>query len=287
MRNLSPYDQDTTDFFDRVVSNKKLSKNDPNLLKRIESYRPNIILAYAVYNKYFLAHTLMSSNAIGHLDPTKTDLIKLYSYKAKIFKELKLKLTTDENNRIINTCQNCTINEVNSFDHVLPKDEFPEFAVNPQNLFPSCTQCNGYKSYIWRHQKIGLFLNLFLDILPSEQYLFSNIKIIDNTVVIKYVIENRNGLDDTLFNLIQSHYNRLHLTERFSGNCNDIITELINSILAIKNELSKEKIIEVTIAKAKRDLNKFGHNYWKAITVISLITSDDFFEYTLQQEDQT
>lgn len=284
MRNLRPYDEDVTTFFDEVVAARRPSDKDPNFLTRIVSYRPGIIIAYTAYDGHFAAHSLMTAVAIGHINPTKADLIELYKYKAKVFKGLKRKLTTDENNRLINTCQNCTINAVNSFDHVLPKDEFPEFAVNPKNLFPSCTECNGYKSTIWRNGVNPLFLNLFLDILPSEQYLFADVSVVSNEVEIKYTVENRNGLDTTLFDLIKSHYNRLHLPKRFSESYDDVITELINSILSIKDELSKEKIKEVTIAKANRDLNKFGQNYWKAITAIALINSDDFFQYALEQE---
>lgn len=285
MRNLKPYDEDATVFFDEVVAARRPSDTDPDFVTRIMSYRPGIIIAYTTYNGHFAGNSLMTAIAIGHINPTKADLIELYKYKAKVFRGLKLKLTTDENNRLINTCQNCTINEVNSFDHVLPKDEFPEFAVNPKNLFPSCTQCNGYKSYIWRNGTDALFLNLFLDILPSEQYLFANVSIVGDEVEIEYTVENRNGIDLVLFNIIKSHYNRLHLPKRFSDNCEGVLTELINSILSIKDELSKEKIKEVTMAKANRDLNKFGHNYWKAITVIELINSDEFYDYALEQQD--
>jgi len=284
MRNLNPYDGNTTDFFDDVVAARRPSDKDPNFVTRVVTYRPGIVTAYTAYNSHIAAQSLMTAVAVGYVNPTKEDLIELYKYKAKIFQKLKYELTTDENNRLINTCQNCTINEVNSFDHILPKDEFPEFAVNPKNLFPSCTQCNGYKSHVWRNGADALFLNLFLDVLPTEQYLFANVNVAGNELEIEYYLENRNGLDPALFRLIQSHYNRLHLLERFSDNCEDGIIELINSISAIKNKLSREEIREVTISKARMDLNKFGHNYWKAITDIALINSDDFFQYALDQK---
>lgn len=285
MRNLNPYDDDTTTFFDNVVAARRPSDKDPDFVTRVVSYRPGIIIAYTAYDGHIATQSLMTAVAVGHVNPTKADLIELYKYKAKIFQNLKVKLTTDENNRLINTCQNCTINAVNSFDHVLPKDEFPEFAVNPKNLFPSCTECNGYKSTIWRNGTNALFLNLFLDILPPEQYLFAEVTVNGNDIDVKYTIENRNGTDAILFNIIQSHYNRLHLPKRFSENYEDVITELINSILSVKGKLSKAEIKETSIEKAERDLNKFGYNYWKAITTIALLNSDDFFEYALEQED--
>ena len=282
MKNLRPFDENTLDFFDQVAAARRPSVEDPHFITRVLTYRPGLITAYTQYNLHFGDCSLMLAVAIGHINPTKADLIKLYHYKAKVFQSLQLRLTTDENNRLINTCQNCTINEVNSFDHILPKDEFPEFAVNPRNLFPSCTQCNSYKSYVWRDSGIGLFLNLFLDVLPVEQYLFVDI-VINEGIKLDFTVENRNGLDAGLFRLISSHYQRLHLTKRFSRNSEGVITELINAILSYKGDLSKEKIRQVVIAKANRDKQTFGYNYWKAIAVIELINSNDFFAFAVGQ----
>jgi 5-methylcytosine-specific restriction endonuclease McrA len=41
-----------------------------------------------------------------------------------------------------NTCPYCTIKEVKTIDHFLPKSEYPSYSVTPNNLVPSCTDCN-------------------------------------------------------------------------------------------------------------------------------------------------
>lgn len=284
MRNLKPYDGDTAAFYDSVVGARRKSKKDPEYLTRIVTYRPGIITAYTAYDGHFAANSLMTAIAVGHVNPTKRDLIRLYRYKAAVFRKLKIKLTTDDQNRLISRCQNCTINAVNSFDHLLPKEEFPEFAVHPKNLFPSCSECNGHKSTQWRNGNNPLFLNLLLDVLPDEQYLFPQVVINGSDVKLQYQVANPNGIDGAVFGVIDTHYDRLELTARFADMSGDIITNLINSILSFKDELSKEKIREATIKKAKRDLDKFGQNYWEALAVIELISSDAFYQYALDQE---
>jgi hypothetical protein len=281
MRNLKAFEDNTIAFLDEVVATRRVSGRDPNFLTRIVSYRLGLVLAYTAYDGHFAGGSLLTAVASGHVNPSKADLIKLYSYKAKMFQKLRFKLTTDDNGRLINTCQNCTINEVNSFDHLLPKDEFPEFSVNPKNLFPSCTQCNGYKSHVWRNAAEALFLNLFLDVLPPDRYLYATVTVNDQVEII-YTIENRTGLDNTLFALIASHYQRLHLLSRFRQNSDAVITELIHSVSSYKNFLSKAQIKEVVLQKEAMDLDKFGHNYWKALTRIALIESDDFFDFALR-----
>ena len=284
MRNLKPYPDDTTDFFDNVVNARRMSKTDPAFLTRIATYRPGVIRAYTTYNTHFASNQLMSAVAVGHVNPIKADLIKLYRYRAKVFQELKIRMTTDENKRLVNTCQNCTINAINSFDHVLPKDEFPEFAVNPKNLFPSCTECNGYKSTNWKNGINPVFLNLVLDVLPDQQYLFVTAVVVGDDIELEYEVDNPNGIDPAVFTLIDSHYDNLYLTKRFTENSGDIITELINSILTFKTLLSEPEIRDVVIRKALRDLGKFGSNYWKALAVIALINSAAFYQYALDQE---
>lgn len=280
MKNLNTHIEPAIDFFDNVLAAKNRTENDPTYNARVTLLRPNIVATYTLYDDAFAADNLIAMLAHGHIAVPKDDLLKMYAYKNKTFQKLKTAITTTARNRIINTCQNCTINEINSFDHLLPKDEFPEFAVNPKNLFPSCTQCNGYKSIVWRHNGATLFLNLYLDALPIEQYLFVDIVVTD-TVDAIFVVENRNNINPQSFALISSHYRRLHLTDRFRLNRDDVVSELINTIKEMTLMLTEQQIREVLINKSNRDRQNLGSNYWKSILAIELINSHVFFEFAI------
>ncbi|GEC80095.1 hypothetical protein [Flavobacterium aquatile] len=280
MKNLNAHIESAIDFFDNVLAAKNRTENDPTYNARVTLLRPNIITAYTLYDDAFAADNLVAMGAHGYAAPPKDDLLKMYKYKNKPFQKLKTAITTTARKRIINTCQNCTINEINSFDHLLPKDEFPEFAVNPKNLFPSCTQCNGYKNVVWRHNGSTLFLNLYLDILPIEQYLFVDVTITD-TVDAIFVVDNRNNINLQTFDLVSSHYRRLHLTDRFRLNRDDVVSELINTIKEMILMLTEQQIREVLINKSNRDRLNLGSNYWKSILAIELINSHAFFEFAI------
>jgi hypothetical protein len=280
MKNLNAHIAPAIDFFDNVLASKNKTENDPNYDARVKLLRPNILATYTLYDAAFAADNLIIMGANGYIAPPKNDLLKMYTYKNKTFQKLKTAITTTVRNRIINTCQNCTINEINSFDHLLPKDEFPEFAVNPKNLFPSCTQCNGYKSTVWRHNGTTLFLNLYLDILPLEQYLFVDITITDIVDAI-FILDNRNNINPQTFALISSHYSRLHLTDRFRLNRDDVVSELINTIKEMSSMLTVQQIREVFINKSNRDKENLGRNYWKSILAIELVNSTSFFEFAI------
>jgi 5-methylcytosine-specific restriction endonuclease McrA len=276
MKNLKPYKYDAFEFHKKVVSKKRNSKKDPDFVSRVVSLNDTIEEQYKIFYEKFIQNELEKINNKSFSRVEKETLIKLYSFKSKVIQELKINLTTDERNRIINTCQNCTISEVNSFDHFIPKDEFAEFVVNPLNLFPSCTTCNSLKSSVWRKNNKRLFLNLYLDQLPKEQYLFVDIKFSGEDIDLTYNLKNNYGIDSTIFELIVNHYNKLNLLQRFKENSDAIVSEFEISIKSYMKRLSIGEIKQTIIEKNEDYKKVYGYNYWKSILEMSLINNDEF-----------
>lgn len=276
MRNLKPYKDDSFEFWEDVVKRKQNPKHDPTFKSRVTALNNKIKKQYLNFDTHFGKNNLEELSSLGYSGSTKDDLLNIYSYKSKLIQELKKKVTVTAKNRIINTCQNCTINEINSFDHFVPQSEFSEFVVNPRNLFPSCTQCNGYKSLIWRDNGKRTFLNLYLDNLPKAQYLFVDITLKGKSIDVEFHLENPNKIDKELFNLIKSHYTRLHLCERFNESIDQIITPLINSMKPYISKLPIDEIKDSVIQTSEKNKIAFGHNYWKSILEIELVNFNSF-----------
>lgn len=278
MKKLNPFSGNTGLFLDNIILAKRNSINDPTYRNRITLLSPNVKVKFLEFDREHISNSLPILTNHGYVGRDKDDLLKLYKYKSKLLQKLKKDITTTESNRLINTCQNCTINEINSFDHIVPKDEFPEFAVNPKNLFPSCTMCNGYKSINWRENGSSLFLNLYLDPLPSEQYLFAEPLFEDGIVTAKFMVLNTNNIDHNLFNLINNHYYKLHLPERFRINSHDTIFEVIKEINNYKDKMTRESLVSTIRESIIKDKNHYGHNFWKTILKEALINSDEFMD---------
>ncbi len=274
MINLTNYQDDSFDYHESALS----AKRDQAYKDRMTLLREDLSLLFNNYQSSFDSNTLEDLDAHGYVDLQKSDLVSLYSFKSAIVQELKSVLTTDENNRILNTCQNCTINSINSFDHFLPKGEFPEFSMNPLNLFPSCTECNSKKGTQWRDD-LGnrTFLNLYLDILPSERYLITDLTFEDNVVKVDFSLENP-GIDAVLFDRISNHYNQLNLLYRFRLESDKIITELINTVKPANEILSKDQIVSITLETERKNRGVFGSNYWKSLLKEDLIQQNEFFD---------
>ncbi len=276
MKNLKSYQDDSFEFYKEVISRIYVTKSDPKYKDRILALNNDVQKRYNLYKNHLDDDSLELLNSNNYNEKNKNDLISLYAYRSKSIQKLKIKLTTDEHNRIINTCQNCTIGEISSFDHILPKEEFAEYSVNPQNLFPSCSICNGHKSKIWKSEGKRIFLNLYLDKLPHVQYLFVKIFVENNCIKTHFYLENRNGVEDNLYERILNHYSRLKLCERYNQNIDSVVTPFLSSITSHINILPIDEIIKLAIETSERNKLAYGSNYWKSILEIELMTNTDF-----------
>lgn len=276
MRNLTHYSESATDFLVNVIKSKRNSHKDPDYKKRIGKLESALKLHFDKYDSHFSKDTLASLVPAIYLQAEKEDLWALYSYHSAIMQKLKAGVTTVDINRVLNTCQNCTINDINSFDHVVPQTEFPEYTAHPKNLFPSCTTCNGHKSKIWRNSNKRVFLNLYIDNLPDKQFFFAKVQVNNKDIQCDFEINNSSAIDSSLYTKISYHYEKLKLCERFSSSLDRVITPFKNSIISNLSVLTIQESIQVALKSATLNRKAFGFNYWKSIIEIELLNNQDF-----------
>jgi 5-methylcytosine-specific restriction endonuclease McrA len=275
MIKINPYLGNAFDFYCEIEKSVRNSKSRPYLKKELAQLNDNQKLCYSNYDENFDGNILQHLSPFAYSDLSKKDLKKLYSYRKKRIAELRFYLTKHPiNDRKLNTCQNCTINEVDTMDHLVPQEEFAEFAVHPKNLFPCCTACNRKKSKFWRKQDGNrLFLNLYIDSLPQEQYLFVNTQ---KTFEPVFTLKNDNNINDDIFDLISSHYTSLNLLQRFSDNSYITISTLVSDVIANAKHSRLEDVRLAIFEKSEAQKKLLGHNHWQLILQESLAANDDF-----------
>ena len=286
MRNLRPHQGRSFDFHNVILESKRNTDQDPTYKERVRELAEVIEQKFEEYDQNFDRNSLENLVCHGYQNIEKSDLLKLYRYKSKLIQALKLEVTTSEFNRRLNTCQNCTISEINSMDHYVNREEFPEYTVHPKNMFPSCTTCNSYKNNIWRIDGRIQFLNLYLDELPQEQYLFVNIGVdIEGDVIsTEFYLDNPNDIEEAKYNLIRSHYERLRLCERFERNNDIVISPLENVIRTFSQILDIEDVKASIVETSLRNKVHYGHNYWKSILEIALVNNENFLAMIQREE---
>lgn len=155
---------------------------------------------------------------------------------------------------------------------------FPEFSVHPSNLIPSCTECNSKKLVRWINNNQHVFLNLYIDLLPKNQYLFVELNVISlNNIDINFKVDNVNNIPIPLYSIINSHYTELDLFQRFKDKSSDVVIELTNSIQAsLSNGVSIPTIKQTILDTCNRDKQHKGYNYYQIILKEALIQSNSY-----------
>lgn len=276
MKILRPYNGDTFDVHKQAVS----SKHKGELKDRLIAINPLVKSQFEIYKSHFSSNTLGSVASDVELAKSKDDLLSLYSYQSKTIRQVRENIRRQQIKTIISTCQNCTIDSVNSIDHILPKSSYPEFIVNPINLFPCCTTCNSHKLDAIENDSGQKFLNLYLDELPNIQYLFVDISLDENKDLdFTYFLENPdNKIPAEFFLVIKNHYNKLHLFERFKLKSIEYLSELESKISAFRRRLSIEDIVIDLTTAINDEKDAYGHNHWKCILESTLINSHLFMQ---------
>ncbi|MDP4544541.1 HNH endonuclease [Psychrobacter faecalis] len=287
MINLNPFQNSSTEFLSEVVSSKNKRKDEipPFYKDRVIALSKMMLPAYQSYDAAFLKNELHTVTAsVRFTADQKSDVLNLYNYNSKPFTKLKNKIISRPNDHEVHTCQYCTISSINTLDHIIPKESYPEFVVHPKNLFPACSQCNSYKSTKWMTDGIFEFLNPYLHHLPTEQFLFVNVDYINNTFNIDFYLDNSDNLIPSyLFDVIKNHYRNLHLLKRFKNESYKIISEFDNSIQGSLTTQSLNNALNSARASISFNQNTFGFNQFENILKLELCNGVAFRKYCQTQ----
>lgn len=275
MKKIKCYDVESPfDFHKRVVERKRNAK-----AVIVQSMENRIEKRFEEYDRLYVSDNLENLVASEYTEGETAALKDMYGYSSKKFVELKQFYTIDSNGRYDETCPNCQMDVIESFDHLAPQTEFPEYSDNIQNLMPCCMFCNGHKSNIWREDGKRKYLNLFLDDIPDEQYLFANLSVTENKLSVDFEVRNGGQIDSTMFDKIKNHYTKLELLKRYRIKADTVIASLARDIQLYKDLLSDDKIAEIGIKRANIDQQKYGKNYWKSVLMISALGNHLVFNY--------
>lgn len=277
MIKLTPYAQTSDSFLNKVIN----SKNRGEYKERIILLKPRLLPCYTRYDNAFNNNALDVISVITTFTPAqKDDLIKLYKYSSKPFIELKNNLLTLPNGRGIDTCQYCTINSVNTLDHIIPKNDYPEYIIHPKNLFPVCSQCNSKKNTTWLTKNNEFeFLNLYTHDLPLVQYLFANVQWVNNTFEVDFQLQNNGHINENLFEVIKRHYHNLDLLTRFKLKSHEVITNFENSIISHKDHIDLATALTIALSTIRKNQAVWGVNHWEQVLCLELINGAAFRNY--------
>ena len=274
MRNLIPLNTIPIDEFDLIHK----SKQDP-AHSVLMALRPTIINRYDQYKIEFDNNTLQNLKSTVYSPQAKDYLRKCYSNSTIALDKLIARIKDNQPNQLRSVCQLCGIDTDNTTDHYLPQSNFPEFSVNHLNLFPCCAVCNPFKNDYWISQDPNYrgIINLYTDILPTKQFLFADVRFFRANVIIKFRIANPNGIDPDLYKVIEYHFKRIKLIDKYNDKTGNIYQRVYDNYKGNVTYIGKPHLIQTALMqKVQNHFSSFGRNHYEGILMESLANNSVF-----------
>ena len=277
MRSMKPYDlRDAFDVYKDAVE-RKTSEAEKKELQAIEKPMHD---CYTNYDRHFALNDLeyLPQARVGK--DHKNALLGLYGSKTKLIKDFRKRYFEINPQTYNNLCPYCCINSSNTTEHILPKEDYPEFAVDVLNLIPGCSECNSAKGEDVLDKKGKKFvINYYTDILPNEQFLYVVIDTKGGTLNFEYTLSNPdNRINPELYALIERHFANLHLLTRYKDKAIQEFAEVKNFYLVeqFQNEKEYDSFASKQIRKCGLDALEYGINHWKVVLLRACAESDIF-----------
>jgi hypothetical protein len=170
-------------------------------------------------------------------------------------------------------CPLCGTRDVKTLDHYLSQSEFPELAVFPANLVPSCSDCNKSKLAHAPHAHADQTFHPYFDDWGAHRILHATVEI-SNTVVVSFSIEQVAGVPAARTARARQHFELLELGSLYAGSA---AVELVESKDTFRrNFAAGVDILRSELRLTARSRQRGNLNAWRAALYWGLAASDDF-----------
>ncbi|QIM50818.1 HNH endonuclease [Hydrogenophaga crocea] len=204
-----------------------------------------------------------------------------YGGATQPLKELKRDIKAEQPERRLKYCPMCGTTLPKTFDHYLPAEKFPEFSVHPLNLVPCCSICNSIKNDDWlcaagRRQ----YLHAYSDHLPDEPFI--QVMLHKNPALkgvgATFALRRPAGMADALWQLIDSHFRKLNLIERYNERGNDEVSEILSDCRSYVAAGGQDARAFLSLQAADRAA-VYGRNHWIAVLMEAVAAHADFDDW--------
>lgn len=278
MRNLALPPGEPIDYLDAIVESKYGPRKP-----RLKSLRPKVVVRYTEY--WTNRHALNTLSQATYEAEEKEDLQHCYGSRTDALDDLKSKIRKAQDAISRAICPHCGINNPRTFDHYLPEDTFPEYAVLAWNLFPMCDECNNTKlDKLGDSSSENPILNLYFDPLPqAERWLHATIDMSTGVPVASFSLVQTPTMDPDQFARIETHYNTLGLCDRYADRAVEIFSEATASTSA---GLTLQELQDTLTSSARSYEKRHGLNYWKVVALDAMAGSQQYLKLVCESHAQ-
>lgn len=274
MKNLNYLGCIEIDEYDAIVA----GKHTANKLQ-LQALRPQVLAEYKGYLGNFNNVVNIPASTFNNSDAKL--LRDCYQIPTKVRDRLLARILESQTVQFKHVCPYCLINKHSTFDHYIPEQAFPVFSVLVNNLIPCCGTCNGKKLQYWRDGGKRAIIHFYREALTDTPYLFGSLSFsVTGVPSVQYTLSNPNGIPSSTFDIIENHYRRLNLLERYSSSLDLPISTIKDDVDDLRSEfgalVDNGAISRVITRKSNKLKEHFGHNNWQSVAFDLLSNSNQF-----------
>lgn len=278
-----------------ILNSLKTTKREGVNNKALESLinYSNIDSLFNSYNTLGQNNNLINytTNSLSFVDPKnivdKNRLEALYDQRKDIIKD---EIIDNQNeNEIQGICWYCHLPNIDTLDHFLPKSEFPELSIYPNNLLLCCNSCNSIKNSIYKgpisdsdNTNILYYVNPYYTDIDTITFLKCEITINGKKINYEYSLDDTKLNTISFGNEIKKQYSQLHLCKKYKKLSNTLITELTKSFIA-NPDSNLNNFCDYVKRQCKIERISFGPNYWKCACYDAICNNMQFLQILINK----
>ncbi|MGY4473992.1 HNH endonuclease [Bradyrhizobium sp. USDA 3364] len=181
-------------------------------------------------------------------------------------------------------CPLCGLRDVKTIDHYLSQSDYPELAVFPANLVPSCSDCNKTKLAHAPRSRVEQSFHPYFDNWGAHRILHASVDI-DNSIKVSFSIEPTAGVSAARIARARHHFGLLKLGSLYATNA---AVELVESKDTFRrNFKAGADVLRSELRHTARSRQRGNLNAWRAALYWGLAASDEFCDggFELIEED--
>jgi len=280
MKKLPPPGFDTKDIFKEITSEMSSKK----LIEQIQDDYENISASHTLYlekaesaDLYSLTPCSDGDDTIIFEHLTKNQYKRLYDYYLLSDKKKARKIY---DSILINAHEKCPycggIGHPKNLDHYLPKASFPQYSILPQNLIPSCRDCNmdgKGAEFAKRYEDQILHPYFDNDKFFNEQWISAKYTP-GSPGFVEYYVDPPTSWTEREKQRVSTHFNEFDIALRYSIKAAEELSILIPSINDSLRDITPDEYKRLILNPQIRHASI--KNHWKRILFQAIIEEAPF-----------
>jgi hypothetical protein len=253
------------------------AKQSP-LRERLNTLQGTVGSAYGSYAAICPALEGLSSLVLS--PENAEDLLHCYNVRTEPLARLKAQIKAMQTDLQRAECQYCGIGPPKTYDHYLPKEDYPEFAVYSHNLILCCADCNHRRSTHWRNA-LGerVHVHLYFDFIDqSEEVLFAELDMA-NPPSMKFRLDLSKVGTRPFYQLLGRHFAQLDLLARYREAAPSRLIDVHRTIQVLGRGLSLSELVQMLSRYLTQELQDRGPHDWRVALLRAVRDTPEFIQF--------